>query len=435
MHLSFASRLLALSLAIFLGVASTAEAARSNAAAQARTGVNDPRYAALILDPKTGEIFHQANANSQRHPASLTKMMTLYLLFEQLQAKKITLNTRMQVSQYAASQPQTNISLRAGQRIPVETAIKALIIRSANDVAVVVAEHIGGTESKFAEMSTAKARALGMRNTLFKNPHGLPDPRQITTARDMAKLGIALKRDFPTYYKYFAERQFSWNGVTYYTHNRVMTRYSGTDGIKTGYIRSAGFNLVSHVNRGGRELIGVVLGGGTGQWRDDRMIALLGQGYQTLAKRGNRSGRIFADNLPTPRGGAVVQQTASAQPNRVRATAQVAPDRGIVAAQSRQTPFQSVGAIPRDSEMSWGIQVGAFSDKSLAEQAAKQALQLAQASLQGSEIRVIGAGASGGKIHRARLEKLSESQARSACETLIAKNAPCFIYRAGTQGL
>jgi D-alanyl-D-alanine carboxypeptidase len=196
-------------------VSPSAVAARPQAKSVPRTGTNDPRYAAYVVDSVTGEVLHQQNADALRYPASLTKMMTLYLLFEALDSKKVTLDTRFKVSAKAAIQPQTNISLGTKDMVPVETAIRALIIRSANDVAVVVAEGLGGTTEKFAVMMTNKARALGMKNTTFKNPNGLPDSGQKTTARDMAKLGIALKRDFPKYYRYFDDSQFSWKGVTY----------------------------------------------------------------------------------------------------------------------------------------------------------------------------------------------------------------------------
>lgn len=261
-------------------------------------GVNDPRYAAIIMNPVTGEVYHAANADAKRYPASLTKMMTLYLLFEALANDKTSLNAHLDISDYATTMPQTHLSLRSGDTIPVEVAIKALVVRSANDVSVVVAEALGGDVDNFARMMTNKARQLGMKNTVFKNPNGLPNGGQYTTARDMAKLGIALKRDFPQYYDYFATRQFSWNGVTYYTHNRVMLRYPGTDGIKTGYIGLSGFNVVSSVTRGGRPLMGTVMGGASGGWRDNRMIQLLDESYKIIASRGAVRGKLYPENLP-----------------------------------------------------------------------------------------------------------------------------------------
>ena len=289
-------------------VAPTADAAPKKRKAKqnvaAGNGTRDERYAALILNPITGEVYHEANADARRYPASLTKMMTLYLLFEALEKGKTTMDARMDVSDYAATMPRTNLSLDAGDSVPVETAIKSLIVLSANDVSVVVAEALGGSVERFADMMTAKARALGMRNTVFQNPHGLPNSEQYTTARDMAKLGIALKRDFPRYYNYFQTRQFSWAGATYYTHNRVMLRYEGTDGIKTGFIGASGFNLVSSVTRGGRPLVGVVMGGASGGWRDNRMISLLDTSYKTIAERGAVRGKVVASNLPLAKNGA-----------------------------------------------------------------------------------------------------------------------------------
>lgn len=269
----------------------------------ARQDYNFPasKYAALVMDAKTGEVLHARNADALRYPASLTKMMTLYLLFDALEKKKITLESRFSVSRRAAQQPQTNISLIPGEKIPVDTAIRALIIRSANDVAVVVAENLGNSVENFAQAMTQKARELGMRNTVFRNPNGLPDSNQHTTARDLAKLAIALRRDFPQYYSYFSVRQFSWKRVTYYTHNRVMLRYSGVDGLKTGYIFASGFNVATSLKRNGRTLIGVVMGGNNATARDDRMIALLEQTQQALAKRGNAVANMQPQNLPAPR--------------------------------------------------------------------------------------------------------------------------------------
>lgn len=459
-----------------------ADAARGRKA-PARWGVNDPRYAALIMNPKTGEVYHSANADARRYPASLTKMMTLYLLFEALEQRKVSLSTKMNVSKHAAIQPQTNISLRTTDKVPVDTAIKALVIRSANDVAVVVAEHLGGSVSNFAQRMTNKARQLGMKSTVFKNPNGLPNGGQYTTARDMAKLGIALKRDFPQYYQYFAARQFSWRGVTYYTHNRVMLRYAGTDGIKTGFINASGFNVVTSTERGGRPLVGVVMGGASGQWRDDRMIQLLDAAYVTIAKRGQKRGVVVAANLPAVNGKeatvpkpaaapqvvAKVQATPTPAPAPVKLTEPKAPERIVVATPAAKPQPEvirppmpaaapavispppapntldaqlaarqkNVRQVRQDAGVAqmWGIQVGAFSSRSLAERAALQAYQLAQRNLQGSRISVLGTGAAGATVHRARLENISEQQAKKACETLISNNSPCFIYRSNAQSL
>ncbi len=522
--------------AVMLVAPDMADAARGRARrVNPNTGLKDPRYSALVINPKTGEIYHEAAADKRRAPASLTKMMTLYLLFEALENHTVGMGTKMRVSDYASVQPQTNLSLNTSDRIDVELAIKALVVRSANDVAVVVAEHLGGSVPGFARMMNAKAAALGMKNSHFENPNGLPNAKQYTTARDMAKIGIALKRDFPQYYRYFSVRQFSFKGVTYYTHNRVMLRYAGTDGIKTGYTNAAGFNLVTSTERGGRPLIGVVLGGTSGNWRDDRMIQLMDAGYATLAKRGSSKGVLMAQNLPYLHGKPVELPKPAAPPpitntNVAANVPAVSADRGVIqqAQNTGEIPTSSAVALPTatapstipaadapvivtseataqapeiitvapaspvqvtkaevapaarpvavtppkqivitppaaappphtldaqllarqqqkgavnvspaqvqaDSGMKngWGIQVGAFSDKSQAERAALQAYQTAQTTLQGSRISVVGTGNSGAMVHRARLENITEKQAKKACELLISNNSPCFIYRAG----
>lgn len=233
------------------------------------------RDAALIVDGKSGQVLYERNSTAERHPASLTKMMTLYLLFDALKAQQITLQSQLTVSRHAAAQLKVNLNLTPGMTMSVETAIKAIVVRSANDVAVAIAEAVGGTESHFAAMMTAKARALGMRDTFYHNASGLPDPLQITTASDLAILARHLAYDFPQYYPYFATPSFGYHGVTYYTHDNLLGRFQGTDGIKTGYTNASGFNLVSSVVRDGAHVIGVVMGGDTARQRDDEMVRLL----------------------------------------------------------------------------------------------------------------------------------------------------------------
>lgn len=249
---------------------------------------DNPRYAALVVNAGTGQILMDKYGTQKRHPASLTKMMTLYILFDELRRGKMTMKTMLPVSAKAASAPPTNIYLTSGDRIPVELAIKALIIRSANDVAMVVAEGIGGSQSGFAKMMNDKAKALGMDATKFYNPSGLPDDRQVTSAYDMARLGIALQRDFPEYYHYFNDKQFDWRNRTFKGHNRLLGRYPGADGIKTGYINASGFNLVSSAQRGNNRLVAVVMGGRTAASRDQHMIDILDEIFTKLA-RGRRA--------------------------------------------------------------------------------------------------------------------------------------------------
>ena len=234
-----------------------------------------PAYAAIVVDARNGAVLHQSAADSPRHPASLTKIMTLYLLFERLDSGHITLDTPMEVSQHAASQAPTKLGLKPGNTIRVEDAIKGLVTKSANDAAVVVAETLGGSEEDFARTMTRKAHALGMRHTIYRNASGLPDDEQVTTARDQALLGMAIQERFPKHYRYFSLASFVYRGRAMANHNRLLGRVEGVDGIKTGYTRSSGFNLVTSVKRGAKRIVAVVLGGRSGRARDARMRDLI----------------------------------------------------------------------------------------------------------------------------------------------------------------
>ena len=238
--------------------------------------LTDPaKDAALIVDGSSGKVLYARNPDVPRHPASLTKMMTLYLLFDALKQGKVTLATSLTVSPHASVQKPTNLHLLPGDQLTVDTAIRAIVVRSANDVAVAIAEGIGGTESHFAELMTEKARELGMHSTYYHNASGLPDPLQITTASDLAILARHLAYDFPQYFHYFSIPSFTYRGTTYPTHDNLIGRYAGADGIKTGYTGMSGFNLVSSVVRGGEHVIGVVMGGRTAHMRDREMVNLL----------------------------------------------------------------------------------------------------------------------------------------------------------------
>jgi D-alanyl-D-alanine carboxypeptidase len=301
---------LAVALALLMSLSMFAEQADARAKRSARAADN-PRYAAIVIDAKTGEMLHGANQDAPRYPASLTKMMTLYVLFEELEAGRMTLDTRLKVSQNAANQAPSKIGVRPGSTIRVEDAIKALTVKSANDVAAVVAENVSGSVPRFAERMTRTARAIGMRNSTFRNASGLPDPGQRTTARDLATLGLALQDRFPRYYKYFSSRSFSYGKANYRNHNRLIGTVEGVDGIKTGYIRASGFNLVTNVRRGDRHLVAVVMGGTTGASRDAQMRKLIAE-YLPDASRGPRTAPMLVAKggaaaeprfvaLPTPR--------------------------------------------------------------------------------------------------------------------------------------
>jgi D-alanyl-D-alanine carboxypeptidase len=234
-------------------------------------------YADIVIDANSGTVLHATNPDAQRHPASLTKIMTLYLLFEQLEAGKLKLDTPLKVSQEAAGQSPTKLGLRPGTTLAVEDAIKGMVTRSANDAAVVVAEAIAGDEDEFAKLMTRKARALGMTRTVYKNASGLPDDNQVTTARDQSILGRAVQERFPRYYKYFSIRSFTFRGQSIANHNRLLGNVEGVDGIKTGYIGASGFNLVTSVHRGNRYLVAVVMGGSSAGSRDARMRELISE--------------------------------------------------------------------------------------------------------------------------------------------------------------
>ena len=235
----------------------------------------EPAYASIVVDANSGAVLQATNADNLRHPASLTKIMTLYLLFERLEAGKIKMSTELSVSPHAAAQAPSKLGLTPGDTITVETAIRAIVTKSANDVAVVVAEALGGSEDHFASMMTAKARELGMMHTVYRDASGLPNDEQITTARDMAILGRAIQDRFPQYYHYFSTRYFEWRGRMVRNHNHLLGSIPGVDGIKTGYIHDSGFNIITSVRRHGRHIVAVVFGGRTASARDARMRGLI----------------------------------------------------------------------------------------------------------------------------------------------------------------
>ena len=283
---------------------------------------SSPKFASIIVDGNSGAVLQATSPDGIRHPASLTKIMTLYLLFERLESGKMKLDTEMPVSQHAADQDPTKLNLRAGQTIRVEDAIKGLVTRSANDAAVVIAEAIGGDEDDFAQMMTRKARSLGMSKTVYRNANGLPNDEQVTTARDQATLGRAIQERFPRYYRYFATSTFNWRGQSIRNHNHLLGSVEGVDGIKTGYTRASGFNLVTSMRRGNRHLIGVVLGGRSGGSRDAIMRNLLAENLEkgatthTVAAVTERNGADasteIADASPAPARPVPQVQAASA---------------------------------------------------------------------------------------------------------------------------
>ncbi|PTM57352.1 D-alanyl-D-alanine carboxypeptidase [Phreatobacter oligotrophus] len=311
-------------------LAMTLAAPTSAEARQRRYAGYAPAYSAIVIDAKTGQTLHAEAPDAHRFPASVTKVMTLYLLFEQIEAGRFTLQSPLRVSAEAAAQPPSKIGVRAGSTITVEEAIRALVTKSANDVAVVIAENISGTEEAFGQLMTRRARAIGMSRTTFRNASGLPDAEQMTTARDLATLGRAIQDHFPRYWRYFQTYSFAYRGVNHRNHNRLLGRVEGVDGIKTGYTRASGFNLLTSARRGDRQIVAVVMGGRTGGARDARMRQLVETVFPR-AYAGARTAPVIARAAdPAPR-----------QPQRIAVAAQVAvPGRGQpVAAPAPITPM------------------------------------------------------------------------------------------------
>jgi len=392
------------------------------------------RYASIVVDADSGQVLHAVNADTRNYPASLTKMMTLYMLFEQLEKGTMTLDQALPVSKRAAGMPPSKLGLKQGGSIKVEDAILALTTKSANDVAVVVAEALGGTEINFAKLMTARAQEIGMTRSTFRNASGLPNRGQKSTARDMVRLAKALMEDFPQYYHYFSATSFSYKGRSYRNHNRLLKSYDGTDGIKTGYTRASGFNLVSSVERDGRRLIAVVLGGKTAKSRDQHMAKLLDRGFVKVASLGVKDIPPVppANPFQNPALGAV--EVAAAQP--VPAPLRTEPVRPI--AQSSQIATADIGDVPAEPEdlsADWTVQVGAFSRFKAAHSTAKEAIETAAEVLQGAKVSIEKIhSASAGVLYRSQVTGLYEQQAREACSALIAASMNCVVVQPLAQG-
>ena len=291
---SFTLRRGAIGTALAICLAIFAFALPAPAAASAKS-------AALVMDAHTGKVLYSRNADEYRYPASLTKVMTLYLLFEKLEAGDVTLKSRIKMTPKGAGMPPSKLGLRAGETLTVEEAILALITRSANDVASATGAFIAGTEDDFAVKMTKKARALGMSKTTYKNASGLPDRNQRTTARDQATLAKRIKEDFPQYYAYFSTEQFEWRKARIQNHNRLLGRYEGTTGLKTGYTRASGFNLISNVKRAGRHIVAVVMGGKTGAARDEHMRDMIAAQIRHAHAGPRTTPRFVEAPVPLPR--------------------------------------------------------------------------------------------------------------------------------------
>ncbi len=382
------------------------------------------KYAAFVMDASTGRVLYAENADDRNHPASLTKMMTLYLLFEDLEAGHITLRSPLSVTPRAARQPPSNLSLHRGQIISVNTAIQALVIKSANDVAVTVAENLAASEAAFATRMTAKARQLGMTNTVFRNASGLHHREQVTTARDLARLARALQRDFPKYYKYFSLKEFEWEGQTIPTHNNLMIHYPGADGLKTGFIQASGFNLAASAMRDGHRLIAVVMGGNTARWRDRRTADLLDSGFEALAVAANRPAR--------PGIGETRLAGLSGDEREISSVHFPSQGEGDVdaAAPRPATAHRRAALTAKTRDGGWAIQVGAYSDRAAADAAARTAMAVqtdAAAAQAKSRIDKVKAGQK--PLYRARIVGLSADDARRSCALMKRDSRPCMVIK------
>lgn len=445
---------------------------------------SNDRYASFVIDMDTDRVLHARNADELRYPASLTKMMTLYMLFDALEAGEIGLNDQMAVSARAAAQEPSKIYVRAGSTLRVEDAILALTTKSANDAAVVIAERLGGSVEQFALMMTEKARELGMTRTRWRNPNGLPDEGQVTTARDLAVLGEALYRDHPDYYHYFSAEEFRYGNVTYRSHNRLLANLDGVvgvDGIKTGYIRASGYNLATSAERDGRRIVAVVLGGSTSRVRDAHMADLVEQAFAALeqdeaepilvatlspegeplshikgvpvsdpetelanetqqeqpralaslelprpAQQGDGSDRgvriIFADDAgrPAPEE-ASHTDSGAAQPVVLRMPAE--PDRRP---EDQRDPALRAAVRESDDELGWQIQVGAYRDEATALDRLAQLEGMAITVLSGAARHIEDAMVNDARWYRARFAGLTEEAARAACSALASSGDNCF---------
>ncbi len=378
----------------------------------------NPRYASIVINAESGAVLHSANADATRYPASLTKMMTLYLLFEALEDDTLSMDSRLPVSQHAAAKPPSKMGVKPGETVKVEDAINILVVKSANDVAAVVAEGLAGSESTFASQMTDKARALGMAHTTFRNASGLPDDRQVTTARDMAILALRLMQDFPSYYPVFAKTEFTWHGRRYKGHNRLLDNYAGTDGLKTGYIRASGFNVATSAVHDGRRLLSVVMGGFTAQSRDAHMSELLDRGFARAESvaQGDWIAKadIYGDRL---------QATPTSEPAPTLADD---PIRDLIA----QAEYEHGDArTATDDASAWAVQVGAFSDRTRARRQADQAAEFLPAELDG-RVSVSSVQGDGG-IFRAQVVDLEETQARRGCRQLAREGVDCVVVAMG----
>lgn len=417
------------------------------------------KYASIVIDAKTGKVLHSRYARARRYPASLTKMMTLYLVFEDMKAGRISKRTRLTMSRRGARQQPSKIGLRAGQTMSMQQAILALVTKSANDVATAIGDQLAGSEAAFARRMTRKARQLGMKNTTFKNANGLTARGQVTTAADMAKLGLALREHFPREFAYFKTRSFKFGKRRYRNHNRLLGKVRGVDGIKTGYTRASGFNLVSTVSSKGRRIVAVVMGGRTGRSRNAHMRKLIAR-HLPRASRGKARRLVASARGPQSRYAKLAHVTTPTFVNRdkSRAATRISSAHNIeqpkvaniakvrrtlmaMAAEARPTPAQRAittqvfhdavttsTSKPRTPDISgWHIQIAATDDKSSAVAMLERAKSRNRALLRRVSIHTPHIVKNGTVLYRARFAGFDSKQsARRACKILKRQRMDCL---------
>jgi len=461
------ARRLFVALSLVLATVFAADFSAAGAAqAQAPFFTMAPRYASIVIDASDGEVLYQRNADSPRYPASISKIMTLYLTFEALASGRIKPNDIIVVSQHAASMAPSKLGLKPGETITVDDAMHAIAVHSANDMAVAMAEKIGGSEARFATLMTLRAQELGMSNTHYDNASGLPDPRQISTARDIATLSRAVMRDYPQYYRFFSLRSFDYRGLNMTNHNGMLGRTPGVDGLKTGYIGASGFNLAASAVRDNRRLIVVVLGGSSSAARDAHVADLLDAGFSVLNHRALGQNITVADNLhePIPSGQVVRPPTEQGSgdqaglqivltdaspthhlisqdvpeelgppradrggpPSRAddRRAAQAALAARAAKKSAKLAKTDQTSARGRGSEdAAYAVQVGAYKKKGQAHDALA-ALQQRYDRLGDADHDVQAAGHG---YYRARFSGLSAAEAKRACKTMNAHHQICVV--------
>jgi D-alanyl-D-alanine carboxypeptidase len=441
-----------------------------------------PQFSAIAVDARTGKILFSSAIDEQRHPASLTKVMTLYVLFQDLKAGRIKLTSDLKVSKRAANMQPSKLGLKPGSTIQVEDAIKALVTRSANDVAATIGENLEGTEANFAARMTRTARAIGMSKSTFKNASGLPNPAQVTTARDFATLSLRIQRDFPEYYPYFRISSFNYGKQTIRTHNRLLGRFQGTDGIKTGYIRASGFNLTTSAKRGNKRIVGVVMGGSSGSARDKYMMTMLEKAFPKCV-----DGEMIAMAAGTSEGASVPDMKIAivlpkekpvADTNGLDKKIQIAsidtdavpaeetnfeklmagsddvptPDPKVLEAKIAETspevpekpaaqlpaklPFQVKKEVKAPAQKkvvasidpSWNIQIGAYPKKEEARLKLKEIRASGYKFLNGKQAITVEVQKGSKTVYRARFSGFTQKTAKAACAQLSKKGLTCLAF-------